>query len=408
MQKRTAAAHRVLTDFLFFFGNDGVQAVKRLVGDVLLNVGIFFFDQSEPSCLTGKVVVLRGQTNFFSGLSHNRQKLQAQRYAGFLGKKISSRGLATHEDIFCIVDVHGPHGADQQVTSHGHSGFSSAVDRSHQLVNALALAQVFKQLGGIFKIAGQRNANFRVAKESIGLAQQGDSSDGTFFEGDFQAAGSVCAVDARQIAECQGMGLLVCGQYQYTQRADAGLVEPSALHGEVSKVKNFKAVSVCRRAITAAIFVVGAVGLYGCSGPQMAPDSTFVLLDGSKQTTADMKGRVTLVNFWATSCAPCIAEMPKLISTHNRYKAQGFDTVAVAMRYDPPSYVVSYSETRKLPFKVAIDNTGNIAKAWGDVERTPTAYLVNKRGEIVKSYVGEPDFSALHQLIEKLLADTPG
>lgn len=81
--------------------------------------------------------------------------------------------------------------------------------------------------------------------------------------------------------------------------------------------------------------------------------------------------------------------------------------MAVAMRYDPPSYVVNYSETRKLPFKVAIDNTGSLAQAWGDVERTPTAYLVNKRGEIVKSYVGEPDFFALHQLIEKLLADTP-
>ena len=298
--------------------------------------------------------------------------------------------------------------ADQQALAYGHGGFSGAVDRVHQLVNALALAKVFKQLGGIFEIAGQRNANFRVAKESICLAQQSDSSDGTFFKSGFQAAGSVCVADARQIAECQGMGLLVCGQYQRTQCADAGLVELSALHGEVSKVKKFKAVSACRRAIAAAIFAVGTVGLYGCSGPQMAPDSTFVLLDGSKQTTADMKGRVTLVNFWATSCAPCIAEMPKLISTHNRYKAQGYDTVAVAMRYDPPSYVVNYSETRKLPFKVAIDNTGDIAKAWGDVERTPTAYLVNRRGEIVKRYVGEPDFSTLHQLIEKLLADTPG
>lgn len=148
------------------------------------------------------------------------------------------------------------------------------------------------------------------------------------------------------------------------------------------------------------------MGLYGCSGTQIAPNSTFVLLDGSKQTTADMKGKVTLVNFWATSCVTCVAEMPKVISTYNKYKAQGYDTMAVAMSYDPPSYVVNYSETRKLPFKVAIDNTGAVAKAWGDVQLTPTTYLVNKRGEIVKQYVGEPDFAALHQLIEKLLAET--
>ena len=152
--------------------------------------------------------------------------------------------------------------------------------------------------------------------------------------------------------------------------------------------------------------MAGLTGLYGCSGTQIAPNSTFVLLDGSKQTTADMKGKVTLVNFWATSCVTCVAEMPKVISTYNKYKAQGYDTVAVAMSYDPPSYVVNYSETRKLPFKVAIDNTGAVAKAWGNVQLTPTTYLVNKRGEIVKQYVGEPDFAALHQLIEKLLAET--
>ena len=152
--------------------------------------------------------------------------------------------------------------------------------------------------------------------------------------------------------------------------------------------------------------VAGVAGLYGCSGAQAAPNSTFVLLDGSKQTTADLKGKVTLVNFWATSCVTCVAEMPKVISTYNKYQAQGYDTLAVAMSYDPPSYVVNYTETRKLPFKVAIDNTGAVAKAWGDVQLTPTTYLVNKRGEIVKQYVGEPDFAALHQLIEKLLAET--
>ncbi len=146
--------------------------------------------------------------------------------------------------------------------------------------------------------------------------------------------------------------------------------------------------------------------LAGCSGTQLAPATEFVLLDGSRQSTKDLRGKVTLVNFWATSCVTCVAEMPKLIATHQRYHGQGYETLAVAMSYDPPSYVVNFSQTRQLPFKVAIDNTGAVAKAWGDVKLTPTTYLVNKRGEIVKQYVGEPDFAALHQLIEKLLAET--
>lgn len=164
--------------------------------------------------------------------------------------------------------------------------------------------------------------------------------------------------------------------------------------------------SVCRIAVISTVSLAVLAGVVGCSGTQAAPQSTFVLLDGSKKSTTDFNGKVTLVNFWATSCVTCVAEMPELISTYNKYKPQGYDTVAVAMSYDPPAYVVNFSETRKLPFKVAIDNTGVVAKAWGDVQLTPTTYLVNKRGQIVKQYVGTPDFVALHKLIEKLLAET--
>lgn len=157
-------------------------------------------------------------------------------------------------------------------------------------------------------------------------------------------------------------------------------------------------------AAAAAVIAIGA-GVYFAGGSSAAPESTFVLLDGSSKTTADLKGKVTLVNFWATSCTTCVAEMPKIVATYDKYKGRGYDTLAVAMRYDPPSYVVNYAETRKLPFKVAIDNTGAVARAWGDVQLTPTTYVVNKRGEIVKRYVGEPDFGELHRLIEKLLAE---
>lgn len=154
-----------------------------------------------------------------------------------------------------------------------------------------------------------------------------------------------------------------------------------------------------------AVALAVGVGVYVSTGSSPAPASTFVLLDGSKKSTDDLKGKVTLVNFWATSCVTCVGEMPKVIATYDKYKAKGYDTLAVAMSYDPPSYVINYAETRKLPFKVAIDNTGAVAKAWGDVQLTPTTYVVNKKGEIVKRYVGEPDFDELHRLIEKLLAE---
>lgn len=139
---------------------------------------------------------------------------------------------------------------------------------------------------------------------------------------------------------------------------------------------------------------------------QRAPEVHYVLLDGSQRnSTQAWQGKVMLVNFWATSCTTCVHEMPRLIETHHKYRDKGLDTVAVAMSYDPPAYVANFAESRQLPFQVAIDNTGAVAKAFGPVQLTPTTFLINKRGEIVKRYVGTPDFAELHRLIEKLLSE---
>ncbi len=164
------------------------------------------------------------------------------------------------------------------------------------------------------------------------------------------------------------------------------------------------------RLFAAAIVSLGlAAGLYfgtGSGKAALAPNAAYTLLDGSHSNIASLRGKVVLVNFWSTDCASCVQEMPQLVATHEKFKARGFETLAVAMSFDPPAYVINFAETRKLPFGVAIDNTGAIAKSFDQIQVTPTAVLINKRGEIVKRFVGEPDFPALHQLVEKLLAET--
>ncbi len=136
-----------------------------------------------------------------------------------------------------------------------------------------------------------------------------------------------------------------------------------------------------------------------------APQVDYTALDGSKHNTAQLKGKVVLVNFWATSCTTCMHEMPQVVATHHRYRDRGYETLAVAMEYDAPAAVADYAESRKLPFVVAIDNTGDIAQSFGEVRLTPTSVLIDKRGRIVKRFVGEPDFAELHALVEKLLAE---
>jgi peroxiredoxin len=151
--------------------------------------------------------------------------------------------------------------------------------------------------------------------------------------------------------------------------------------------------------------VAGWLGWQTLATREPLPEVAYTRLDGSRSGTGDLKGQVVLINFWATSCTTCVAEMPQMMATHRKFEPRGLQTLAVAMQYDPPAYVARFAETRKLPFQVAIDNTGEIAKRFGDVQLTPTTFVVNRRGEIVKRYVGQPDFAALHALLDKLLAE---
>jgi peroxiredoxin len=161
-----------------------------------------------------------------------------------------------------------------------------------------------------------------------------------------------------------------------------------------------------RLKLLAALVIVAltAIGYWSIAKREMIPDATFVSLQGQKITSQDLRGKVVMINFWATSCTTCVKEMPDMIATYNKYKSQGLQYVAVAMSYDPPNYVLNFAETRKLPFTVALDTQGKLAKAFGDVQLTPTTLVINKKGEIIKRYVGEPEFASLHQLLEKALA----
>jgi peroxiredoxin len=136
-----------------------------------------------------------------------------------------------------------------------------------------------------------------------------------------------------------------------------------------------------------------------------APLATFVTLQGERITTGDLRGRVTVINFWATDCPICIKEMPDLARTYERFQGRGLELVAVAMQYDPPNYVIRYVEGSRLPFKVALDPAGEIARAFGNVRLTPTTFVIDKQGKLVLKTTGEVDFARLHQLLEEKLAE---
>jgi len=154
-----------------------------------------------------------------------------------------------------------------------------------------------------------------------------------------------------------------------------------------------------RNAVYFLSFALFVFVLSGCSR-QIAPNVTFTDIKGNKISMEQLRGKVVMVNFWATSCSTCVGEMPEMIKTYEKYHAQGLEFVAVAMSYDPPNYVLNYTETRKLPFDVALDPDGKLAQSFGDVKMTPTTFVIDKHGDIVKKYVGAPEFEELHRLLE--------
>ncbi|MBR7799731.1 TlpA family protein disulfide reductase [Undibacterium fentianense] len=150
--------------------------------------------------------------------------------------------------------------------------------------------------------------------------------------------------------------------------------------------------------------LVAGFAFFSLSSKQAAPKINFTNIQGKNISQQSLHGKVYLVNFWATSCTTCIKEMPQMIASYEKFRAQGLEFLAIAMSYDPPNYVLNFAETRQLPFHVVLDLEGKIAQAFGDVRLTPTTFVVDKQGNILKRYVGEPSFDELNQLLARELA----
>lgn len=155
------------------------------------------------------------------------------------------------------------------------------------------------------------------------------------------------------------------------------------------------------------IVIAAAIGLAIWSMDESraeAPQVSFTDLQGEQFTTQDLRGKVVLVKFWATDCTTCVAQMPDNIKNYQQYADQGFDIIAVAMKHDPLDYVKNFTSSRELPFTVVSDSNGEIAKAFGDIRLTPTAFLLDKQGRIIKRYLGNYDKQEFTQTVEKALA----
>ncbi|MDI6840666.1 MAG: TlpA disulfide reductase family protein [bacterium] len=148
-------------------------------------------------------------------------------------------------------------------------------------------------------------------------------------------------------------------------------------------------------------FLVVALGLPSCkreaknektekttqsneSTERIAPDFTLDDLKGKRYTLSEQKGKVVVIDFWATWCPPCRVEIPKLISLYNKYKTQGL--IILGIGFDKKEKLNKFAKSYKINYPVLI-GTPDIVKTY-NIQAIPTTYIIDKEGKIASQHVG--------------------
>ncbi len=139
------------------------------------------------------------------------------------------------------------------------------------------------------------------------------------------------------------------------------------------------------------------------TGLRLAPPLVGQTLDGRTLTLQQLRGKPVLVTFWATTCPSCIEEMPHLAELYRDLNPKGLQMIGVAMSYDPPEQVRAMVKQRQLPYPVVLDAQAQIARAFDNVQLTPTTVLISPEGGIVQYRLGLLDMSKLRETIQKML-----
>lgn len=121
-------------------------------------------------------------------------------------------------------------------------------------------------------------------------------------------------------------------------------------------------------------------------------------------TLADYKGKVVLLNFWATWCPPCKAEIPDLITISKEY-AKDFSIIGISLDQDGPEVVRKFYKEYKLNYPV-IMATPEMVNSYGGITAIPTSFILNRKGEVVHQIVGFRNKQAFEDMIKPLIAES--
>jgi|SRR6516165_10380904 thiol-disulfide isomerase/thioredoxin len=133
----------------------------------------------------------------------------------------------------------------------------------------------------------------------------------------------------------------------------------------------------------------------------LASDFSITDLDGKKLSLSDYKGKVVLLDFWATWCTPCRAEIPHFVEMQNKYGPQGFQVIGIAMD-DDAKPVREFYRKYDLNYPVAIGDD-KLAERFGGVLGLPVNFIIDRQGRIYAKHLGATEVSVFDEDVSKLL-----
>ena len=139
---------------------------------------------------------------------------------------------------------------------------------------------------------------------------------------------------------------------------------------------------------------------------QRKPAPAFTLRDanGSSVSLSDYRGKVVLLNFWATWCGPCKMEIPWFIDMEQQYKSKGFEVVGVSMDEDGWTAIKPYIAEEKVNYRVLLGDD-SIGDLYGGVEALPTSFVIDRDGRIAYVHVGLAEKNEYVNEIQGLLGE---
>ncbi|MEB3329437.1 MAG: TlpA disulfide reductase family protein [Candidatus Sericytochromatia bacterium] len=134
-----------------------------------------------------------------------------------------------------------------------------------------------------------------------------------------------------------------------------------------------------------------------------APDFTLLRnADGKAFKLSSMKGKVRLIDFWATWCPPCRKEIPSFIALQKKYQAKGLEVIGVCIEQDANEKVNAFAKEYGINYTSVI-SSAEVEAAYGGIRSIPTTFLVDRQGHIVKKYIGETPMETFEADLKKLL-----